>query len=88
VGVPHLSAVAVDPLDGSVWTGARWLGALFRVKDGGVRTYCVDFGTRLCSSRISDIQVDGSGATRRILVGFMGNDEHRIPGAIGIYTGN
>ncbi|QRN95453.1 hypothetical protein JRI60_41370 [Archangium violaceum] len=88
VGVPQLSAVAVDPLDGSVWTGARWLGALYRVKNGGVQTYCIDFGTRLCSSRISDIQVDGHGSGRRILVGFLGSDENRIPGAVGIYTGN
>jgi hypothetical protein len=88
VGVPHLSAVAVDPGDGSVWTGARWLGAVFRLKDGHVITYgCGDFGRRLCMSAVSDIQVDRSNG-RRILVAFMGSSENHVPGAIGIYSGN
>ncbi|KFA86777.1 hypothetical protein [Archangium violaceum] len=88
VGVPHLSTVAVDSTDGSVWTGARWLGTVFRVKDGRVRTYgCTDFGRRLCMSTVADIQVDRSHG-RRILVGFKGSDENRVPGAIGIYSGN
>ncbi|MCY1075026.1 hypothetical protein [Archangium lansingense] len=88
VGVPHLSAVAVDPRDGSVWTGARWLGSVFRLRGGQVTSYgCGDFGRRLCMSTVSDIQVDRHGQ-RRILVGFMGSSENRVPGAIGIYSGD
>jgi len=84
-----LSAVAADPSNDSLWVGARWLGVVYQVKEGQVRTFgCATFGTRLCSSRVSDIQVDNHGGRHRILVGFMGSDENRIPGAIGIYTGN
>ncbi|MGZ3459967.1 MAG: hypothetical protein ACXU86_15855, partial [Archangium sp.] len=90
VGVANLSSVAVDPADGSVWTGARWLGMVYRVKDSGVQSYgCAEFGDKVCSfSHVSDIQVDRSSGGRRILVGFMGSDEKHLPGAIGIYTGN
>jgi hypothetical protein len=35
--------------------------------------------------RVSDIQVDRSGSTRRILVGFLGSDS--TAGSIGIYSG-
>jgi len=88
VGVPHLSAVAVDSSDGSVWTGARWLGTVYRLKNGNVTAYgCGDFGRRLCMSAVSDIQVD-RGNGRRILVAFMGSSENRVPGAIGIYSGD
>ncbi|HZH78014.1 MAG TPA: proline-rich domain-containing protein [Archangium sp.] len=89
VGERMLSAVAADPSNDSLWVGARWLGVVYQVKEGQVRTFgCATFGTRLCSSRVSDIQVDNHGGRHRILVGFMGSDENRIPGAIGIYTGN
>jgi hypothetical protein len=91
VGLPdkHLAGLAVDPSDGSVWTGAYWLGLVFRVKDGNVITYgCSTFGNRLCGSRVYDIQVDRSNGGRRILVGFYGNDDTHVPGAIGIYSGN
>ncbi len=88
VGEKQLSAVAADPTDGSVWVGARWLGVLYRLKDGKVLTYgCGTFDRRLCASRISDIQVSTHGGGRRLLVAFMGNDSTRVPGAIGIYTG-
>lgn len=85
----QLSSVAVDPADGSVWTGTRWLGLIYRVKNGAVQTYaCDQFGNQLCNSRISDIQVDRSSGGRRMLVGFLGSDDNHLPGAIGIYTGN
>jgi hypothetical protein len=87
VNVPEkqLGTVAADPTDGSIWTGARWLGIVYRL-NGGVRTYgCPEFGTRLCSSRVSDIQVDTHNGRHRVLVGFMGNDETHVPGALGIY---
>jgi hypothetical protein len=85
VGEKALSAVEANTPDGSVWVGARWLGIVYRIQSGGVRTYsCSEFGRRMCSSRISDIKADGN----RILVAFMGSDENHVPGALGIYTGN
>jgi hypothetical protein len=91
LGTSYLSVVAADPLDGSVWAGDRWNGVLFRVRGTGIQQYACDtFGTTLCASRIADIQVDTSGPRRRILVGFLGNDEVTppIPGALGIYSEN
>jgi hypothetical protein len=89
VGEKSLGTVAVDPSNGSVWTGANWLGVIYQLKDGQVRTIgCDVFGNRLCASRVSDIQVDNHGGRHRILVAFMGNNDTRVPGAIGIYTGD
>ena len=88
VGDNALSTVAADPSGEGVWTGARWLGVVYRIQNGVQRTYsCGEFGRQLCGSRIAEIQVDRSSATRRILVGFMGNDATHTPGALGIYTG-
>ncbi len=89
VGETALSTVAADPSGEGVWTGARWLGVVYRIQNGVQRTYsCTEFGRQLCGNRISDIQVDTSSPTRRVLVGFMGSDETHVPGALGIYTGN
>lgn len=77
----HVYSVAVDPLDGSVWVGAG-SGGLTRVQGGSFVPYGSGvFGRALVSGRVSDIQVDGTGAGRRILVGFQA-------GAIGVYTGD
>ncbi|WNG31453.1 hypothetical protein F0U62_10070 [Cystobacter fuscus] len=80
-----LTAVEARTADGSVWVGARWLGIVYRLQGGAVKTYsCSEFGRRLCSSRISDIKADG----HRVLVAFLGSDENHVPGALGIYTGH
>ncbi len=87
-----VSSVAADPLDNSVWVGASWGGGLSRVKDNTVAHYSTAvFGFELANSRVSDIQVDTSGAKRRLLVGFMGherNDGRWVAGSIGIYVGD
>ena len=90
VGQQQLSTVAADPLNGSVWVGARWLGIVYLVKDNAVSTTysCGEFGRQLCSSRISEIQVDAQAGRHRVLVGFMGSDESRVPGALGIFNPN
>ncbi|MBI5542312.1 MAG: hypothetical protein HY901_00360 [Deltaproteobacteria bacterium] len=75
----RVSSVAVDPSDGSVWVGAtrggltRIHGTVLKAWDGSV------LGGR-ASSEITDIQVDRSGTSRRILVAFRN-------GSIGIYEG-
>ncbi len=80
-----LSTVEANTADGSVWVGARWLGIVYRLQGDTTKTYsCAEFGRSLCGSRIADIKADGG----RVLVAFLGSDENRIPGALGIYTGN
>jgi hypothetical protein len=85
-GRGYVAAVAPDPLDDSVWAGASWGGGLSRVRGGTIQRY----GTGVLPSElvwmpISDVQVDRSGSTRRILVGFKGDDSRA--GSIGIYSG-
>ena len=89
----HLSAIAMDPEDGSIWTGGSWGGGLSRVKGGSVTNYSLTvFGRKYVMSRISDIQADTSGGKRRMLVAFMGHDDpvtrRWVTGGIGIYTGD
>jgi hypothetical protein len=87
-----VSAVAADPLDGSVWAGASWGLGVSRVKDNTVAHYSGDvFGLDLANSGISDIQIDKSGSKRRVLVGFRGyerGDKRWVSGTIGIYVGD
>ncbi|RKH70611.1 hypothetical protein D7X96_11320 [Corallococcus interemptor] len=88
---PHVSSVAVDPLDNSAWAGAAWGGGISRV-GGGVTKYSYSlFGQQLSGMRIPDIQVDNSGARRRMLVAFTPIEPVKgpvTPGAIGIYDGD
>jgi hypothetical protein len=91
-GKGYVSSLAADPRDNSVWAGTYWGGGLSRVKDNTIMHYNYSvLGIDLAMSRISDIQVDTSGATRRILVAFMGyersDDKRWVAGSIGIYTG-
>ena len=88
------SALATDPLDGSLWAGANWWGGITRLKGGGTVKYSADvFGAVLTSaSAVSDIQFDRSGGKRRVLVSFEGlkNEKTGVvtPGLIGIYDGD
>lgn len=88
---PHVASVAVDPLDNSAWAGTAWGGGISRV-GGGVTKYSYSlFGSQLSAMRIPDIQVDRSGARRRMLVAFEGIAPKTgpvTPGAIGIYEGD
>ncbi|RKH54338.1 hypothetical protein [Corallococcus llansteffanensis] len=88
------SAVATDPLDGSLWVGANWWGGITRLKGGGTVKYSADvFGTAVTSvSAVSDIQFDRSGGKRRVLMSFEGVKNPKTgvvtPGLIGIYEGD
>jgi hypothetical protein len=85
-GHGYVSAVVTDPVDDSVWAGASWGGGLSRVRGSTVQRYGSGvLPSELVWMRIMDVQVDRSGSTRRILVGFHGNDT--TPGSIGIYSG-
>ena len=85
-GAGRVSAVAMDPSDGSVWAGANWGEGLSRVRGSEVTHY----GHAVLPSQvqwlpIKDIQVDRSASTRRVLVAFEGTSSK--PGVVGIYTG-
>jgi hypothetical protein len=85
-GAGRVSAVAADPLDGSVWAGANWGEGLSRVRGGEVILY----GEGVLPSSVTwmpvtDIQVDRSSSQRRVLVGFDGTTKKH--GVVGIYTG-
>ncbi|MCP3162971.1 ligand-binding sensor domain-containing protein [Myxococcus qinghaiensis] len=89
----HLSAIGLDPSDGSIWVGASWGGGLSRLKGGSITNYGLsEFGRKYGMSRISDIQADSSGSGRRMLVSFMGYQDTTtkkwVAGVIGIFEGN
>jgi len=92
-GKGYVSSVAADPLDDSVWAGAAWGMGISRVKNNTIMHYNhTVFGLDLAMSRVSDIQVDTSGAKRRVLVAFMGyqrgEDKRWVAGTIGIFSGD
>jgi hypothetical protein len=85
-GAGRVAAVAADPSDGSVWAGANWGEGLSRVRGSQVLLY----GESVLPSSVhwlpvKDIQVDRSGAQRRILIAFDGTSSK--PGAVGVYSG-
>jgi hypothetical protein len=85
-GHGYVSSVAGDPLDNSVWAGTAWGGGITRVRGSTILRYGSGvLPSPLLYMRVSDIQVDRSGGTRRVLVAFQGDDS--TPGSIGIYSG-
>ncbi|MFL5322287.1 MAG: hypothetical protein ACJ790_21700 [Myxococcaceae bacterium] len=83
----NVSAVEADPLDGSIWAGARWGGGVNRIKGGQVTHYSLSvFGPNLANLPVTDVQSMGSGGSRKILVTFDGQGSS--PGAVGIYSGS
>jgi hypothetical protein len=85
-GHGYVSSVGGDPLDDSVWAGTAWGGGLSRVRGSTVQKYGSGvLPNALLYMRVSDIQVDRSSSTRRMLFAFQGTDSS--PGTIGIYTG-
>ncbi|MFL5347413.1 MAG: DNRLRE domain-containing protein [Hyalangium sp.] len=85
-GHGYVSSVAGDPLDESVWAGTAWGGGLSRVRGSTVQKYGSGvLPNALLYMRVSDIQVDRSGPSRRMLFAFQGTDSS--PGVIGVYTG-
>lgn len=83
----NVSGVAADPLDDSIWAGARWGGGVSRVKSGAVVKYGLDvFGNALANNPVTDVQAMGSGSARKILVSW--DADGNRPGAVGVYSGN
>ena len=85
----NVSALAMDPKDGSLWAGMSWgLGiSRYDPKTNNVTDYSfATFGDKLANAPISNIQTYGAGAARKMLVGFRMNNG--LEGAVGIYTGN
>lgn len=81
-----LGALARDPLDDSLWTGGRHVGGVTRMKDGAFTTWDGSaLGIDLADMGVADVQATGSGASRKIVVGFTGNAKHS--GVVGIYSG-
>src|SRR5439155_6141673 len=63
---PQVTALARDPSDDSLWIGYAQGGAVSRLmSDGSIRHYQI-----FPSSAARDIQIQGSGASRKVLVGF------------------
>ncbi|MCP3139661.1 ligand-binding sensor domain-containing protein [Pyxidicoccus xibeiensis] len=86
-----VSSLERDTRDGSLWIGHRWGRGLMRMHtEGDFVSHNAVLGP-LAGLPIWDIQVVGTGDSRKVLVAFsayrdaLGNIVH--PGAIGIYTG-
>lgn len=86
-----VSSLERDPLDGSLWIGHRWGRGLMRMHAEGDFVSHNSVLGNLAGLPVWDIQVAGSGSSRKVLVAFSafrdatGNIVHR--GAVGIYTG-
>jgi len=86
-GERYVSAIARDASNESLWVGFRWGAGLSRLQpDGTVVRYGPVLTRRLERLPVYDLQVVGSGPTRRVLVAF-GKHEDGSSGAIGIYEG-
>ncbi|XXF79037.1 hypothetical protein P2318_04590 [Myxococcaceae bacterium GXIMD 01537] len=83
----YVSALTRDARDESLWVGFRWGSGLARLRtDGTVERYGGVLTRRLERLPVTDLQVVGAGAQRRVLVGF-GKHEDGSAGAIGVYEG-
>lgn len=91
-GAPAISAIARDRWDDSIWTGAWWGGGISRIQGGAIHQLGYDeLGADLFFEPVWDIQADRSSPSRRMLFAFLGYtraDGTRVPGAIGIYSGD
>jgi hypothetical protein len=77
----QIGAVARDPSDESVWIGYRDGHGLTRMMpDGSMLQYAGAALGANAGSAVWDIQIDGSGPQRRVIVAFR-------RGAVGIYSG-
>lgn len=76
----HVSAIASDPKDGSIWVGYWYDGGVSRLSGGSVSTFgAADLGP-LAASPVLDLAAQGAGSARRILAAFQN-------GAVGVYAG-
>jgi hypothetical protein len=79
-----LSAASADPIDlapgqsQGIWAGLEGSGGLVRISGGAV-TF-LSSGALGNNSSVRDIQMQGAGASRRVLIAFQN-------GVVGIYSG-
>jgi hypothetical protein len=84
----NVSSLVRDPSDGTLWAGQNYgLGiSRYDPATGYVAQYWnATFGDQLAAEPVSNIQAWGSGASRKILVGFHTNAG--LAGAVGVFTG-
>jgi hypothetical protein len=85
LGSKVVGAVARDPADGSVWVANRYAGGLDRLRGAATDHYAFNLFGSLANSGIEDIRFMGSGASRKVLVGF--HQSGSTPGFVAIYSG-
>ena len=92
----NLSAVAMDPADGSVWTGMMWGVGFARVfgSHAGNAWWADASGSKFCGTcrewaAVSNIQSSGSGSGRKMVLSFRPFTSKKVnyAGAVGIYSG-
>jgi hypothetical protein len=78
---PNLGALARDPSDEGLWIGYRWGGGVSRLMpSGSIQHYEWHVLGDLANSPVRDIQIQGSGASRKVLVAFEA-------GVVGVFSG-
>ena len=78
----NIGALARDPKDDSVWIGYRWGGGVSRLKkDGSIQHFSWTAFGDLANSPVRDIQTEGSGDSRKVIVSFE-------IGVVGVFSGN
>jgi hypothetical protein len=84
-----VGALALDSLDGkTLWVGNRYGNGIDRLDVGNPRAdqhYALSVFGSLANSWIEDIQMMGTGASRKVLVGF--RQTGNTPGFVAIYSG-
>ena len=91
--IKNISALAMDPHDGSLWAGTTYGYGIYRYGNGALKSYYADtFGDKLVNAQINDLQgyscssaSPTCAAGRWMLVAFRRNGT--TAGAVGIYTG-
>jgi hypothetical protein len=63
-----------------MWTGQRYTGGLVRIAGGTVTKFSYGALGTLADSPVRDIQMQGTGASRRVLIAFQN-------GVVGVYSG-
>jgi hypothetical protein len=80
-----VGALAMDRADGSLWVGNRYGQGIDRLRSGGIERYALGVFGILANSGIEDIQMMGSGSSRKVLVGF--RQTGNTPGFVAVYSG-
>jgi Divergent InlB B-repeat domain len=81
----NVGAVAADTFTPmgqtqSMWTGLRWIGGLARIAGGTVTKFSYGALGTLADSPVRDIQMQGTGPSRSVLIAFEN-------GVVGVYSG-